>query len=150
MKTNCNVTLYNKYSIGDKACYKKTIIKGANWQGSKVQAFSNTETGKGTLNSADVINIFIPFTSKFEGNTPTETKTYIDPKSWAKLSETDKDKYFTFSNTDFIVKGECAFDWGLTNPITNLTKIDNVATIMSVVINDNGSMAMRHYQLGGK
>lgn len=144
MKTNCNVTLYNKHSIGDKIYYKKTIIKGANWQSSKVQAFSNTETGKGTLNSADVINIFIPFLANFEG------KTYLEPKSWIKLSETDKDKYFTFSNTDFIVKGECAFDWSLTNPITNLTKLDNVATIISIIINDNGSMAMRHYQLGGK
>jgi len=144
MKTNCNVTLYNKYSVGDKSCYKKTIIKGANWQGSKVQAISNTETGKGTINSADVINIWIPFTSNFEG------KTYLEPKAWIRLSETDKDKYFTFSSTDLIVKGECTYDWSSTNPITNLTKLDNVATIMSIIINDNGSMAMRHYQLGCK
>lgn len=140
MITNCVVTLYNNYKDAmEKVYFKKTIIRSANWQSTEV-----TTIASNVLVSADAINIFIPFNADFEG------KTYLEPKAWAKLSEIDKDKYFTFSKTDRIVKGISSYEWSLTNPITNLDKLDNVATIMSITVNDNGSNRMKHYQLGAK
>ena len=146
MITNCNVTLYNKYidKTTLKECYKKTIIKGANWQGEKVAGVSTAETGKGVLNIADAINIYIPFGSDF-GN-----KTYIEPKAWAKLLDSERDNYFTFQSTDRIVKGECDFTTSATTLITGLSSYDNTISIMSIKINDLGSKNMRHYAIGGK
>lgn len=140
MLTNCDVTLYNNYKDSmEKVHFKKTVIKSANWQPNQTKTIVNN-----VLVSADSINIFIPFNADFEG------KTYLEPKAWSKLSETDKDKYFTFAATDRIVKGISSYEWSLTNTITNLDKMDNVATIMSIVVNDNGSNRLRHFQLGAK
>jgi len=147
MLTNCSITVYNKYidKITLKECYKKTIIQKANWQGQKVAGVSTTETGKGVLSIADSINIFIPFINSFSN------KTYLSPKAWNDVNLVNRDNYFTFQATDRIVKGECAFEFvPTTNPITNLDKLDNVVSVMSIIINDNGSKALRHYQLGAK
>lgn len=136
MITNCDVTLYNNYKDSmEKVHFKKTVIKSANWQPTQTKTIVNN-----VLVTADSINIFIPFTANFEG------KTYLEPKAWAKLSEIDKDKYFTFSSTDRMVKGISTYEWSL----TNLDKMDNVATIMSIVVNDNGSNRMKHFMIGGK
>ncbi len=148
MQTNCSITLYNKYidKTTTKECYKKTIIEKANWQGGTQSSMATTTTGKGVLNVVDSINIFIPFVNNFSD------KAYIEPKAWLKLADVDRDKYFTFQQTDFIVKGECTFEFvPTTSPITNLTSnYDNVITIMSAIKNDNGSKYMGHWQIGGK
>lgn len=148
MVTNCSITLYNKYTDRTtlKECYKKTIIQKANWQGQKVAGVSTTETGKGVLNIADSINIFIPLINNFSG------KTYIEPELWLLLADVDRDKHFTFQSLDRIAKGVCSYEFvPTTNPITNLdSKYANVASIMSAIINDNGSKSMQHYQIGGK
>lgn len=148
MEKNCSITLYNKYTDRTtlKECYKKTIIEKANWQGGKESSMATTSTGKGVLNVVDAINVFIPFVNNFSG------KAYIEPKAWLKLADVDRDKYFTFQSTDFMVKGECNFDFiPTTNPITNLiSNYDNVITIMSTIVNNNGSKYMKHYAIGGK
>lgn len=150
MLTETTITLYNKYKTvtGDK--YKKTIIKkdsaktGSTWQGQKIATVSNTESGKGMLNMADSINIRIPLSNNFEG------KSYIEPKAWSKLLETDRDNYFTIQIGDKVVKGECSYEFSATNLITNLDSFDNVVTIMSAKVNNYGSKAMQHYAIGGK
>lgn len=148
MQTNCSITLYNKYidKTTTKECYKKTIIEKANWQGGSQSSMATTTTGKGVLNVVDSINIFIPFINNFS------SKTYIEPKAWNKLLDIDRDNFFTFQQTDFIVKGVCSFEFvPVTNLIGNLTKdYDNVITIMSAIVNDNGSKYMKHYSVGGK
>ena len=148
MQTNCSITLYNKYidKITTKECYEKTIIEKANWQGGKESSMATTTTGKGVLNVVDSINVFIPFVNGFSG------KAYIEPKAWLKLADNVRDNYFTLQQTDFIVQGECAFEFvPTTNPITNLTSnYDNVTTIMSAIPNINGSKHMWHYVIEGK
>lgn len=141
MITNTDITLYNSYVDDiEKTKYKKTIIKGVNWQDSKVKTIANN-----TLVSADSIDIYIPFLADFQG------KTYLDEKAWNKLSESEKNNHFTFKATDRIVKGECSFEFVGTNTVKNLdNSYDNVATIMSVIINDNGSPSMKHFQIGAK
>lgn len=151
MKTNCSITIYNKYTnkttnVG-KEEYKKTVIKRAMWQAKQIAGVSTTETGKGVLNSADEINIYIPLSNNIFGN-----KQYIEPHAWLILADTDRDNYFTFQKLDFAVKGECSYEFDLvTNPISNLSKnFDNVCSIMSSKVNDYGSSALSHYALGGK
>lgn len=152
MKTNCNVTLYNKYT--DKTTkaesWKVTVIKGFNdkfgamWQGHEEAGVSTAETGKGVLNVTDEIKVYIPMDSDFNG------KAYIEPKAWFKLADSERDKFFTFQQTDRIVKGECDFIPDSTHLITNLNNYDNVVSIMSIKINDFGSKKLQHYALGGK
>lgn len=155
MKTNCSITLYNKYTDKStlKILYKKTVIKktnaitGANWQGYNIQAtISTAESAKGTIGMTSAINVFIPQINNFG------EKSYIEPKAWLLLADADRDKYFTFQELDYLVKGECSFEFNSsTNPITNLSKLnDNVITVMSVISNNNGSARMRHWQIGGK
>lgn len=140
MITNCSITLYNHYSDSlGKVWYKRTFIDKANWQ-----EIQNKDLVNNMLQSADSINIFIPYLNKFEN------KTFLNYKAWLKLSEEDKNNYFTFAATDRIVKGECEFVFDATSKITTLDAMDNVGTIMSVINNDNGSMSMKHFQIGAK
>ena len=138
MRTNSTATLYNHYTDKEtgKTVYKRTLITSVNWQ--KQQ--KTTVTDKGLL-SADQINIFIPFNADFEG------KEYIGPKKFKRLSEEDKDKYFTFDNDDYIVKGGIEEDVTITDI---KKKYDNVVTIISVLICDNGSPSIRHFEIGSK
>ena len=149
MKTNCSITIYNKFvnKTTLKEEYKKTIINRAMWQSKQISGVSTTETGKGVLNSADEIKVFIPISNNDFGN-----KQYIEPKAWLLLADADRDKYFTFQKLDFAVKGECSYEFNsVTNPIANLSKnYDNVCSIMSTKTNDFGSLALRHYALSGK
>lgn len=149
MKTNCSITLYNKFTNKTtlKEEYKKTVINRAMWQSKEISGVSTTETGKGVLNSADEIKVFIPISNNIFWN-----KQYIEPKAWLLLADADRDKYFTFQKLDFAVKGECSYEFdSLTNPISNLSKnYDNVCSIMSTKANDFGSLALRHYALSGK
>ncbi|MDD7793692.1 DUF6751 family protein [Clostridium sp. 'White wine YQ'] len=141
MIINADITLYNSYVDDmERTKYKKTIIKGVNWQGAVTKMITNN-----TLQSADSINVFIPFLADFSG------KTYLEPKEWFKLSESAKDNYFTFKATDRIVKGQCDFEFIGINTVKNLdNSYDNVISIMSVVKNDNGSPSMQHFMIGGK
>ena len=138
MRTNTIATLYNHYTdkITEKTMYKKTVIDSVNWQ--RQQKTNVLDKG---LVSADQINVLIPFYSAdFEG------KTYIEPKAYRKLSDEEKDKHFTFDNNDYIVRGEV----NETNIEVVKKSYDNVATIISVLTCDNGSRAIRHWEIGAK
>lgn len=137
MRTNSTATLYNHYTDKEgRAFYKRTLITSVNWQ----EQQKTTVTEKGLL-SANQINVFIPFNADFEG------KEYIGPKEYRRLSEEDKDKFFTFDNDDYIVKGQT----DETVTVADLKKkYDNVATIISVLICNNGSPAVKHYEIGAK
>ncbi|MBY6916053.1 DUF6751 family protein [Clostridium botulinum] len=138
MRTNTIATLYNHYTDKEteRVSYKRTVITSVNWQGEQKTAV----TDKGLV-SANQIDILIPFNSDFEG------KKYIGPKEYRRLADEDKDKYFTFDNDDYIVKGE--IDSSVT--LDNLKKsYDNVTIIISVLIRDNGSPSIGHYEIGAK
>ena len=138
MRTNSTATLYNHYTDKEtgKTVYKRTIITSVNWQESQ----KTNVIDKGLV-SADQINIFIPFNANFEG------KEYIGPKEYRRLSDEDKEKYFTFDNNDYIIKGKISEDV----PIEKIKQsYDNVSTIISVLVCDNGSPSIRHFEVGGK
>lgn len=119
------ITIYNKYydfnSDTDK--YQRTVIKGVNWQGKKHATVSD----KGLL-LADSTLIFIE-----------KLDNYISPKRFAKLSDTERIKFFTLTPGDKIVKGEIDFEITGIKPyrIADLeSDFDDVIDIKSVSIMD--------------
>lgn len=147
MERDSAITLYNKYKVGTKEMYAKTVIENATWRGGIESTVSTTETSKGTVNMAKAINIRIPiYNNDFSGG-----KTYIDEKAWNKLSESDKlNNYFTMQEGDRVVKGECAYTYSPTTLITDLNNIDNVISIMAYKVNNYGSKILQHFLIGGK
>ncbi|MFL8712798.1 hypothetical protein Q3304_18650 [Clostridioides sp. GD02377] len=135
------LTLYNKYQgkDSDKTIYKRTYLFGVDYQGAK----NVTVTEKGLL-SADSVKILVPFSVIARG------KMYIDPFAYNKLSEIEKEHYYTFRTGDIVVKGIIGFDITsdkgcILKDLQN--KFDDVSIIKSVIKCDFGSMKMRHFEL---
>ena len=129
---NADITIYNRYydnSIGADM-YKRTVIKGVNWQNKR----NGTVSNNGLL-LADSTLIFI---DKLEN--------YISPKRFNKLLPDDLGNYFTLSVGDKIVKGEVDFEiLGLQGcRISDLeNEFDDVINIKSV------SEFSGHFQVEG-
>lgn len=146
MERDSAITLYNKYKVGTKEMYAKTIIKNATWRGGIESTVTTDQSSKGQVNMAKDIKIRIPiYNNDFGG------KTYIEEKAWAKLSESDKlNNYFTMQEGDRVVKGECAYTYSPTTLITDLNNIDDVISIMAYKVNNYGSKILQHFLIGGK
>ncbi|MDU2266108.1 MAG: DUF6751 family protein [Clostridium sp.] len=118
---NSDITVYNKYydPYNDMYKYQRTVIKGVNWQSKR----TGTVSDKGLL-LADSTLIFID-----------KLDNYISPKRFAKLESIEREKYFTLTIGDKIVKGEVDFEIiGIKNySINDLNnEFDDVITIKSV------------------
>lgn len=118
---NSDITIYNKYYDldSDTYMYQRTVIKGVNWQGKR----NGTVGDKGLL-LADSTLIFVD-----------KLDNYVSPKRFAKLSDEDRIKYFTFAIGDKIVKGEVDFEITGVRPyrIADLeNEFDDVVNIKSV------------------
>lgn len=118
---NSDITIYNKYYdlASDIYRYQRKVIKGVNWQSKR----NGTVSEKGLL-LADSTIIFID-----------KLDDYISPKRFAKLQPLEREKYFTFTIGDKIVKGEVEFEVVGFKPysIADLDKeFDDVITIKSV------------------
>lgn len=116
-----DITIYNKYydPYNDIYKYQRTVIKGVNWQSKR----TGTVSDKGLL-LADSTLIFID-----------KLDNYISPKRFAKLESIEREKYFTLTIGDKIVKGEVDFEIiGIKNySINDLNnEFDDVITINSV------------------
>ena len=116
-----DITIYNKYydPYNDIYKYQRTVIKGVNWQSKR----TGTVSDKGLL-LADSTLIFID-----------KLDNYISPKRFAKLESIEREKYFTLTIGDKIVKGEVDFEIiGIKNySINDLNnEFDDVITIKSV------------------
>lgn len=118
---NTNITIYNKYYdlSSDTYKYQRTVIKGVNWQSKR----NGTVSDKGLL-LADSTLIFID-----------KLDNYVGPKRFSKLQPMEREKYFTFSIDDKIVKGEVDFEVVGIKPyrIADLeNEFEDVITIKSV------------------
>ena len=93
---NADITVYNKYYdlASDTYKYKRTVVKGVNWQGKR----NGTVSEKGLL-LADSVLIFVD-----------KLDNYASPKRFAKLQPMERERYFTFAPGDKIVKGEVEFE----------------------------------------
>lgn len=116
-----DITIYNRYydnNLGyDK--YQRTVIKDVNWQGKRNATVSNNG-----LLLADSTLIFID-----------KLDNYVSPKRFARLSDLDRPNYFTFANSDKIVKGDISFEVTGISPyrLSDLENAyDNVIDVKSV------------------
>ncbi|WP_300902240.1 hypothetical protein [uncultured Clostridium sp.] len=143
MIINSDITLYNKYfDKNDKIIkYKRTNIIGVNY---KISDIANSlSTQKGPSDKNEVI-IYIPF------SITKDYKSYLNPKSYEKLSDNEKNNYFTLNNGDIIVKGiidlELTGDKGSNLKYLN-ESFDNVSTVSKVITYDCGSDYMKHWKV---
>jgi hypothetical protein len=132
MRTNANITIYNKYLVAGVETYQSTQIPAVVWSSGKAK---NTLATGGAI-SADQATIHIPFA---------RNANYLDPKAWALLST--KTGKWTLQPGDYVVKG-------LVSDAITITalkaKYDNVLQISSVDTYDGGSLNMQHWQIGAK
>lgn len=136
MITNADITIYNKYIDNNTRTvkYKKTYLYGVNWQEKQTINIGDKSTNKAY--SIDIVTVYIPFTVS-------SLKAYIEPTKYYKLSEEEKNNYFTINNEDIIARGIIDKD------IMKISDLDNGVLIDSVITNDNGSYFMKHWQVGG-
>ena len=130
------ITLFNSYETEDEETkYNRTVfdIPEHNWQEGTVSTVTDKK-----LNTAKETTIFIPVTAI------PPLKTYIGPKAYANLPDTEKENYFTFKAQDKVVLGDYQ---GAINNIKDFNKLDNVVTIMTVEDNRFGSLNMRHFNI---
>ena len=134
MRTNTNLTIYNKYIASHTDAWQRTVIYGVMWDSSKA---SNVRATGGEM-YANQATIYIPFAS---------ATNYSDPIAWA----TAKTGKFTLKPGDVVVKGAVSDEITSGFTMTDLrAKYDNVLTIASVDTKDFGSASMQHWQIGAR
>ena len=142
------ITVYNAVQETDSATFEEitklyvTILRGVMLQASK--AVNVRESG---LESADAVNLYIPFSVKAVDGTTGKSKTYAPPQAF--LAAADKSGLWTLSvngngGLTFFVKGEFVTDKEdvamAQDGCYNVTKVDE---------KDFGSVDMRHWEVGG-
>ena len=150
MKTNANLTIYNKYidPTTREAKYQRTQIIGVLWENRKA---SNVLASGGSI-AVDQASIYIPFQRGADSFPSTEWQ--------ALVTKTGK---WTLQTGDFVVKGLVTDEIqdAITDPETHETipaftigslkeKYENVLAITSIDTMDQGSLSMSHWQLGAK
>ena len=138
MRTNADLTVYNKYvdSVTRTEKYQRTQIKSVAWENRKA---SNTIATGGNI-SADQARVFIPFQRGVN---------YVKAKAWQALSA--KTSRWTLQEGDVIVKGLVSDEIGTSFTVTALkAKYDDVLVISSVDTMDSGSPSTQHWQVGAK
>lgn len=144
MRTNADLTLYNRYVEGNVELYQRTQILGVSWENRKAR---NVLASGGNI-AADQAVIYIPLERGAD---------FVAPKAWMALA--DKEGKWTLVVGDYVVKGlvEDEIHGPMTSPplpaftITKLkAKYDDVLAISSVDTMDLGSTSMRHWQIGAK
>ena len=144
MRTNCDITIYNKYISSGADKYQLTVIPLVEWENRKA---ANTLATGGNIN-ADSATIFIPFA---------RDANYVKPKAWQALSS--KTGKWTLQKGDFIVKGVVSdtIHDAVVSPasaafnISDLKKkYDDVLEISSVDTMDFGSLSLQHWKVSAK
>lgn len=138
MRTNANLTIYNKY-IADRAdVYLRTEITSVAWE---------NQTGVKRLTSGGVISddkaiIYIPFQ---------RGSAFLSPKTWQALANEDKSDNWTLQEGDIIVKGIASDEITTEFTVSDLmAKYDDVLKITLAATFDMGSPALQHWKVGAK
>lgn len=138
MKTNADLTIYNKYTDPTTRTekYQRTQVRRVAWENSKA---SNVLQTGGQI-AADQATLYIPFQ---------RGANYLKPKAWQAL--TTKTGKWTIQEGDLIVKGLVSDTISSSfTPTALKAKYDDVLVISSVDTMDAGSPAMHHWQVGAK
>ena len=137
MRTNADVTLYNRYintaTTPPSEAWHRNQIENVAWENRKA---SNTIASGGRI-KADQAAIYIP---------RERDAYYMEPRAWQAL--TGKGSQWTLQEGDIIVRGIVADGISASFTITDLKrKYNDVLTISSVDLYDNGSRALQHWKL---
>jgi hypothetical protein len=140
MRTNTDITIYNKYySEDDKDyAYLRTVVSDVEWENRKAR---NVLASGGNI-AADQAVIYIPFA---------RGAAYKSPKAWQALDAGDKPDYWTLERGSLIAKGTLTTEiTGATTTDTLKNTYDDVLEISSVDTYDMGSLALQHWKVSGK
>lgn len=111
-----NITIYNRVKGRNGYTYYKTVLKRVEVQQKRSATVSNT------LNVAYSTSIFID-------KPVSNAKSYISEKEFVKLSEEDRQKYFTFGSGDKIIADVVEKEVNADFSITQLEATYEVLTI---------------------
>ena len=133
MRTNCSITVYNRYVVSGTETYQRIQVLDVGWENRKA-----ANVLKSGLLAADQATVFIPFA---------RAANYVAPKAWLALST--KTGKWTLQMGDYLVKGLVADEITTQFTVTSLkAKYDDVLQVKSVDTKDMGSASMRHFQVG--
>ncbi len=138
MRTNANLTLYNKYvdpaTRSEK--YQRRQIVGVTWENRKA---ANVLASGGNL-TADQAAIYIPMQRGAD---------YLKPVAWQGLP--DKTSKWTLQAGDVVVRGLVSDELTEALTVSDLKrKYDDVLIISSVDTMDQGSFHLQHWQVGAR
>lgn len=111
-----NITIYNRVKDRNGYTYYRTVLKGVEVQQKRSATVGNT------LNVAYSTSIFID-------KPVSNAKSYISEKEFVKLSEEDRQKYFTFGSGDKIIADIVEKEVNADFSITQLEAAYEVLTI---------------------
>lgn len=129
MRTNTDITIFNRYIENRDTKYKKAYILNVHWEDSKGVNVINSG-----LITADATKIYIPFSS---------ISNYVKPSEF-KQTKTG----ITLQAEDIVVKGIVEDEFTTVKALEE--KHDDVRVITSVDTRDFGSKRMQHWEVGAK
>jgi hypothetical protein len=137
MKSNCSVTIYNKYVGEDRSeHWQRNTIEEVEWENSKA---ANVRSTGGYL-EANAATLYILFSW---------IPLYVKPKAFQALE--DKSEGITLAVEDVVVKGIVEDEIEGAFTISRLKdKYDDVFVVKSVDTMDYGSANMQHWEVGVK
>lgn len=136
MKTNADITIYSRYLdlITKVDKYQRTVLMGVFWE-----SYQAVNVRKSGLDNADRVRVFIPHQVAVIGD-------YRKPKAWQALG--DKAGFWTLQTGDKVVLG--AVDYEIEKVASELEKrFDDVLTLTKIDDKNFGSLALRHWEVGG-
>lgn len=136
MLTNETAVIYNKYFDVNtrREKYQPVKIPAVYWEGAKI-----VNVATSGLENADSIRIIIPrmILEYME-------KEYIEPINFKRLSDKQRESYFTIAPGDRIIKGSKIYD------LQELDKKIEAFTITKVDEKFFGSYHMQHFEVGAE
>lgn len=136
MKTNSDITVYNKYidATTRSEKYQRTVVLSVAWENRK----GSNALAMGSVIAANQANIYIPLSERVD---------YLDPIEWL-AAKTGK---WTLQVGDVIVRGTVTDEISSSFTISDLkAKYNNVLVITSVDYMDAGSLSMHHWKVGAQ
>ena len=131
MRTNSDITVFNKYRVANVDTWQQTQISDVAWE---------QRHARSQFDSDDLATVFVPLARGDD---------YLNPRVWQALSS--KTGKWTLQVGDVIAKGLITFDLSASFPLGVLkAAYDDVLVITSVDTYDYGSASLQHFRIGAK
>jgi len=136
MKTNANITLYNKHNVSGDAVYQRLVVNSVTWQNARAVL----NLGSGGVMADNKVTVYIP---------GARGSNYLDPREWQALD--DKVGKWTLQEGDILVRGAVTDEIFASFTASDLkAKYNDVLVISKVDPHLYGSPRMQHWEVGAK